>query len=264
MKIDLKNIFGGYHSSLSRIINYQDNDHLILKNISLTVQPNETIAILGQNGAGKSTLAKAIIQTLPYIFGDILLDDITIYSRHNKSVGNIKMSTDMVINNGIGYFAQGGKIFPNLTVEENIKLSAIKLNNKSFNERLEYLNKYFEILSSNNRINSRKNLASHLSGGEKQQLALLMVLIKSPKILLLDEPSAGLSPANINNIFKLLMDIKKNENISMIIIEQNVSMALKLADFIYIMERGAMTVNKRKVTKNSSRQVEKIFFEQIK
>jgi len=209
----LENIKGGYNKN-----------HNILHGINLEIKKGETLAVIGQNGAGKSTLAKAIVNTLPYKSGTIFL---------NKS--NItKSTTQQIINLGIAYFLQGGQVFPHLTVKENIIFARGNINKKAFENRFEELKQYFDFF---NNINL-KTEASYLSGGEKHQLALLMVLMKSPKFIILDEPSAGLSPANVQAMYNTLNNIKQANNVTILLIEQNVEKAIEFADKIALLKTG--------------------------
>jgi ABC-type branched-subunit amino acid transport system ATPase component len=184
----------------------------ILKGIDLDIDKGDIVGILGRNGSGKSTLAKAVCGLTPYINGEIVFDSVHITGRQPYEIASL----------GIGFFQQGGCIFPNLTVEENLTF-AVANHNK--NKKINDLGDYFEIFKNPERL---KLKASYLSGGEKHQLALAMVLIQEPKFLILDEPSAGLSPNNQKAIYTILKNIKEF-NITMLIIEQNVELVKSFA-----------------------------------
>jgi len=233
--LELKNISSGY-----------TKENMILKGINLTVGDNEVVAIVGQNGSGKSTLAKSIMNLVPYIDGEIIF--------HGESI--IRKETPAISKSGIGFFMQGGKIFPNLTVEENIIFAGANLNKKDFAERLDVVKTYFELFN-----NGRMNLqASYLSGGEQHQLALAMVLMNKPRFLILDEPSAGLSPANVKNLYNALNKIKENEVKSILIIEQNVNTAIEFSDCVVLLQEGTIAKEELSKNLNSSEKIDEFFF----
>ncbi len=236
--LELKNITAGY-----------TKENMILKGINLTVGNNEVVAIVGQNGSGKSTLAKSVMNLVPYIEGKILL------SGNNIS----KKETATISKNGIGFFMQGGRVFPNLTVEENLIFASSDLNKKDYTERLKTIKTYFELFN-----NGRMNLqASYLSGGEQHQLALAMVLINKPKFLILDEPSAGLSPANVKGLYNALYKIKENEVKSILIIEQNVNAAIEISNRVVLLQEGKITKQELSKNLNSSEKIDEFFFGKI-
>lgn len=235
MKLTLKNITAGY-----------TKENMILKGINLTVGDNEVVAIVGQNGSGKSTLAKSVMNLVPYIDGDISFNGESIRRKESPAVSIC----------GIGFFFQGGRIFPNLTVEENLIFASNDLNKKDYSERLSTIKTYFELFN-----NGRMNLqASHLSGGEQHQLALAMVLMNKPKFLILDEPSAGLSPANVKSLYNALYMIKEKEVKSILIIEQNVNAALEFSDRVVLLQEGTFAKEELSKNLNSSEKIDEFFF----
>jgi len=212
----LENISGGYRENQP-----------VLKGINLTVKENEVVAIVGQNGAGKSTLAKAIMNMLPFLSGDIYL----------KKENIRKKNTQEIVNSGLSFFMQGGRIFHHLTVEENLNFAGLSLPKKEFEKRKEDVKSYFDLFK--NSQNGRSSLkASFLSGGEQHQLALAMVMLKMPDFLILDEPSAGLSPGNVKKLYDSLSKIKENRNISILLIEQNVQIAYEFSDILMLLQQG--------------------------
>jgi len=214
--LKIEELYGGYTREAS-----------ILKAVNLQVDENETVAIVGQNGAGKSTLAKAIINMIPFISGNVYF----------KGENTRKKSTKDIINSGLNYFMQGGKIFPHLTVEENLIFAGISLSKKEIISRKEEVKSYFDLFK--NAKNGRSSLeASFLSGGEQHQLALAMVMMKNPEFLILDEPSAGLSPGNVKKLYDSLSKIKKERKISILLIEQNVQFAYKFSDRVTLLKQG--------------------------
>jgi len=233
--LNLSNITAGY-----------TKENMILKGINLSVSDNEVVAIVGQNGSGKSTLAKSVMNLVPYVEGKIVFngDDIS------------KKDTAVISKYGISFFMQGGRIFQNLTVEENLIFANGSMNKKDFAERLNELKIYFELFK-----NGRMNLkASYLSGGEQHQLALAMVLMQKPKFLILDEPSAGLSPANVKSLYTALNKIKENEIKSMIVIEQNVHAAIEFSSRILLLQEGKIAKEEISENLNSSEMIDEFFF----
>jgi len=211
--LEIQNLKAGYRP-----------DHNILHGIDLEIKQGEALAVIGQNGAGKSTLAKAIVNTLPYKTGKMFFNnnDIT------------KKTVQQIINLRLAYFMQGGQTFPHLTVKENIQFAAGNINKTVFEQRFDELKQYFDFLK---KINLRTE-ASYLSGGEKHQLALFMVLMKNPVFLILDEPSAGLSPANVQIMYNTLNKLRQNNKITIMLIEQNVEKALEFADKVALLKTG--------------------------
>lgn len=207
----------------------------VLKDLNLTVDKGEIAAVVGQNGAGKSTLIKAVMGfVLPregmITFGD---KDIT--------MDDVKTRVDK----GIYYFMQGGKIFPSLTVVENLSLAGHNLTKGSKKKRVyDTLPLFFlEKVGTNNEEENGWTAflgkdASNLSGGEKHKLALMMVLLNFPRLLLLDEPSAGLSPQNANKIYEILSNFVARFKMTILLIEQNVKLAVENSDRIYLLKRG--------------------------
>ncbi len=207
MILKLENITGGYAKGVP-----------ILKGVDLELKTGEVLAIIGQNGAGKSTLAKAIINILPYRTGKLLF----------KGKDVCSLSTRQLNQRGITYYMQGGRVFNTLSVKENIRFVSISGNNSKYDELLSV----FPTL--------RKHWlddAGMLSGGERHQLALAMVLTKQPELLILDEPSAGLSPAATDELYQILHTIKK-EKVSMILIEQNIAKAIAFSHRVAVMQDG--------------------------
>ncbi len=216
--LELKNIIAGYKK-----------DNHILKGVDLTVAENEVVAIVGQNGAGKSTLAKAIMNMLPFISGEILFNGEDITGK----------STQEIVGKGIQFFMQGGRIFPHLTVNENLNFSGLGLPKNDFKKRKKEVMSYFDLFQ-NGKMRRLNMQASYLSGGEQHQLALAMVLMKKPKILILDEPSAGLSPGNVKKLYDILIKVGKNENINLLLIEQNIKFALDNSNRTVVLDQGVI------------------------
>lgn len=214
--LKLEKLYGGYRAN-----------HSILNGVDLNIAPHETMSIIGQNGAGKSTLAKAILGMLPYCSGTI--------SFNGKDISNL--STIDIMHRGIAYFMQGGRLFPHLTVKENLIFAGRGQCKKEFNNSLSKLIQYFELIRNNNKFELE---ASYLSGGEKHQLAMAMALFNHPKFLILDEPSAGLSPQNTEKIYEVLEQIKKEQEVTILLIEQNVDKAVAFSNKVALLKNGVI------------------------
>ncbi len=215
--LELKNIIAGY-----------SRENMILKGIDLTINDDEVVAIVGQNGSGKSTIAKSIMGMVPYISGEIIYNENTLTGK----------TTSQIADMGIGFFMQGGRVFPQLTVEENLDFAGSGLKNNEFVNRKIEIKDYFDLLKNNSRT---KLKASYLSGGEQHQLALAMVLMRKPKLIILDEPSAGLSPGNVKSLYDALSVIKQNVVKSIIIVEQNISSAFNFSKKLVLLQEGRIT-----------------------
>lgn len=199
----------------------------MLDGINLTIKKGQFVGVLGQNGSGKSTLARAICGMMPYHSGSILLN--------GKPIDSTE--TQAIINMGVGYFKQGGYVFPNLTIEENLQVSNCTLSKQEFLKRKEEL--FSEIPFFNK--NKMKELAANLSSGERSILALAMILINTKFLLILDEPSAGLSPRNVNQLYKVLFRLKRQKVLSYLLIEQNNNKVIHLCDSIFILQNSKLS-----------------------
>ncbi|MGC9269040.1 ABC transporter ATP-binding protein [Acidiphilium sp.] len=193
-----------------------------LKGVSLTVQAGEVVAILGANGAGKTTLMRAISGLLPRSGGRITFEgtDIT------------RTSADRIVRLGIAQSPEGRRVFGTLTVAENLKLGGFTRPPREIPASIEAIYAMFPRLAER-----RSQFAGTLSGGEQQMLAIGRALVAKPKLLLLDEPSLGLAPIIIQNIFRSLRGIA-DTGVTILIVEQNARAALKLADRGYVLEVG--------------------------
>ena len=238
MMLDLKNISAGYVK-----------ENLILKGIDLSIDESEVVAIVGPNGSGKSTLAKSIMNLVPHINGEVIFGNTLIYNKASALIAKL----------GIGFLMQGGRIFPNLTVEENLIFASGNMAKIQFQKRVKKIKTYFELFQ-NGRMNLR---ASYLSGGEQHQLALAMVLMMKPKFLILDEPSAGLSPANVKMMYEAINKIKNEEVKSILIIEQRVATAVEFSERVLLLSEGRIAKEKLSEELNSSDKIDEFFFGQM-
>ena len=200
----------------------------VLKGINMTVKDNELVALIGPNGAGKSTVIKSIFSIADKYSGKIVFD--------GKDLSKLK--THELLNAGISYVPQGRIIFGNLSIEENLKIGCNYIKDKSeIRKRLLKVYKTFSLLNER-----KKNLAYGLSGGERQMLAIGRSLMQKPKLLLMDEPSLGLSPKLQTEAFEIIMKLKEM-GISILIVEQNAKKAIEIADRTYLLENGEIALS---------------------
>lgn len=193
----------------------------ILQGVDLVVYENEIVSIIGPNGAGKSTLLKAIMGLINISGGRFFIEG------QEKT----NLATHKIVNLGVGYVPQVANVFPSLTIEENLEIGSwsLKTNKK---KALEKVYEDFEILN-----DRKRDKAGNLSGGQRQILALARALITSPQILLLDEPSAGLSPVAINEVFSKVKEINES-GVAILLVEQNAKRALSFSDRGYVLDQG--------------------------
>lgn len=196
----------------------------VLYGIDLTVQEGEMVAVIGHNGAGKSTLLKALFGLIPLWKGAVLYD--------GQNSGD--WPPPKKVRSGIGYVPQGNRVFGELTVRENLEMAGYTLNGKPQIEK-----KIGEVLSFFPVLKERAaQIAGTLSGGEKQMLSLANILILAPRLLLLDEPSLGLSPSLVKQAFQKLTEINHALGTTMVIVEQKVREALKICRHAYLLKMG--------------------------
>ena len=199
-----------------------------LKDVSLYIRKGEMLSVIGANGAGKTTLLKTISGVLKAVAGDIRFDGFSIK----------QLRPDKIVKQGIVMVPEGRKIFPDLTVKENLELGSYTIKDGVLKKELFEL-----VLKTFPRLKDRlKQHGGTLSGGEQQMLAMGRALMGNPRLLLLDEPSMGLSPIFTREIFSLIELIRKEKNISIIIVEQNAHMALEHSQRAYVLENGQITM----------------------
>ena len=192
----------------------------ILQGVDLVVNDSEIVSIIGPNGAGKSTLLKAIMSLIKVSAGRFYINGIE----------KTNLSTHKIVMEGIGYVPQVANVFPSLTIEENLEIGSWSIKNKR--EAIKKIFSDFPMLS-----DRKKDKAGNLSGGQRQILALARALITSPNLLLLDEPSAGLSPVAINEVFSSIKEIN-DSGVSILLVEQNAKRALAFSDRGYVLDQG--------------------------
>jgi branched-chain amino acid transport system ATP-binding protein len=202
-----------------------------LKGVSLKAFPGEIVCIIGANGAGKSTTLMTICQVVKARTGDIFYQ--------GKRINNL--SLEKLPPMGLCQVPEGRRIFPRLTVEENLDLGAyFRKDQEKIEQDMEMAFDMFPILSER-----RRQAGGTLSGGEQQMLAIARALMGRPKVLLLDEPSLGLAPMLVKQIFETIREINKSEGTTIVLVEQNANVALNLAQRGYVMETGRVVLEDR-------------------
>jgi len=206
---------------------------LVLKGLSLNVAKGKITALLGANGAGKSTTLKAISGLLLSEDGEVTEGSILYneYPIHN-------LPPEKIVRMGIFQVMEGRRVFEELTVEENLRCGAFTQPASKFAGNLEMVFNYFPRLKER-----RKQWAGYLSGGEQQMLAIGRALMAEPKLLLLDEPSLGLAPLLVEEIFNIIAKINSEQQTTVLLVEQNARAALNIANYGYIMENGRIVLD---------------------
>lgn len=192
----------------------------VIHGLSFKAEMNETLAIMGRNGMGKTTLFKSLMGILPSKAGKAMVDGESLQDEESY----------MRVNKGLAYVPQGRMIFPNMTVQENIETGLGKSETGEIPEDIYAL---FPVL-----FDMRKRKGGNLSGGQQQQLAIARALVTNPKVLLLDEPTEGIQPSIIKDIAKILNEIKKMRQITIIVSEQVLSFTMEVADRIIVIDKG--------------------------
>jgi len=199
-----------------------------LKGVSLEVKEGEIVALIGANGAGKSSVLKAIMAVEKVASGEVYLDDVLLTG----------LSTDKIVSMGLCLVPEGRRIFTRMSVHENLLMGAfLRKDKKGIEDDIEMVLTLFPRLKE--RLNQK---AGTLSGGEQQMLAIARGMMSRPKYLFLDEPSLGLAPVLVDEIFKIIKEINESGT-SLLIVEQNAVKALKLANKGYVIETGNITLS---------------------
>ncbi len=230
--IELENVVAGYA------------DFMILNNLSLKARRGKITLLLGPNGAGKSTVLKTLFGMLKVRQGRVRLDGQDITGATPK---------DLLVKHGIAFVPQGRNLFGQLTAFENLELGGITLGMKTTHERIP------EVLALFPRIEQRlRSPASALSGGEQKQLEIGRALLLRPKVLLIDEPSIGLSPIVVQDVFKLLRQLAE-QGTTVLMVEQNVKSALKMADEAIALESGRLVLHRHADELLADPNIERLF-----
>lgn len=217
----------------------------VLYNINLTIDNGEIITLIGANGAGKSTTLMAVSGIVPPQSGIILFKGEPVH----------RMSPDKIVALGISQVPEGRHIFPELTVAENLDMGAfLRTDRQRIKQDLDYIYSLFPILA------DRRNLAGgNLSGGEQQMLAISRALMARPQLLLLDEPSMGLAPLVIRQIFSIIKKINTEQNTTIFLVEQNANLALKIADRGYVIETGRIIMQDKAANLLENKDIQKAY-----
>jgi branched-chain amino acid transport system ATP-binding protein len=199
-----------------------------LFDVSLQVNAGEAVAVIGPNGAGKTTLLRVISKLIPATQGELAMEGVSLAA----------MPPDRVVGLGIAHVPENRRLFPRLTVEENLRMGAFSAGARAkFGERLEFVYDLFP------RMRERRGqMAGTLSGGEQQMCAIGRALMSGPKLLLMDEPSAGLAPVIVQQVFALVGRIRA-EGYTVLIVEQNVQQVLRVVDRAYLLEVGRIKLS---------------------
>jgi branched-chain amino acid transport system ATP-binding protein len=212
--LEIKNLHSGY------------NKIEVLHDINLVVPDGKIVVVIGRNGAGKSTLLNTISGLVKIKSGSIMMDNTKLPTAPHK-----------VVASGVIQVPEGRRIFPSLTVNENLIMGGYLATNYEVYCRREEVFSIFPILKERS-----AQQAGTLSGGEQQMLAMGRGLMAGPKILLLDEPSLGLAPLIFNQVFELVVKLNHDRAMTIVLVEQNASIALKMADYAYVLENGCVVI----------------------
>jgi branched-chain amino acid transport system ATP-binding protein len=229
--IEFKDVVAGY------------KDFMILNNLNLKIKRQAITLLIGPNGAGKSTVLKTLFGLLTPRQGDVLLDGKSIAGATQKSL----------LAQGLAFVPQGRNLFPQLSVYQNLELGGITLGTKITRERIPEVLEYFPRVKE--RMHSQ---ASALSGGEQKQLEIGRALLMRPKVLLIDEPSIGLSPIVVQDVFRLLRGLV-DQGTTVVMVEQNVKSALKVSDEAVALESGRCVLHKRADELLADPNIERLF-----
>ncbi len=207
---------------------------LVLKGVSIEVRHGGIVALLGANGAGKSTTLKAISGLLKHEDGEVTDGSIEFMGEKIHH-----LSAEEIAKRGIFQIIEGRRVFEHLTVEENLKVGAhLRGSGSAMKERLEMVYRYFPRL-----VERRNVMAGFISGGEQQMAVTGRALMAQPKLMLFDEPSMGLAPLLIKEIFEIITQLNRDEKIPLLLVEQNVKLALTVAPYAYVLENGRLVMH---------------------
>ena len=208
-----------------------------LHGVSISVRDGETVALLGTNGNGKSTLMKCVMGIVRPTRGSVMLE--MDGAKHDLA----RLSTEEIVNLGVALVPEGRRLFPKLTVEENLQLGAFRpLARADMAKNLAFCYETFPVLRER-----RRQLAGSLSGGQQQMLAIVRALMSSPRLLLVDEPSVGLSPLLVSHTITMIKSLKERYGLTVLMAEQNFHQAIRIADRGYIIVHGEIVFEGRTV-----------------
>lgn len=230
--LSIKELTGGYLPGVN-----------ILQGINLDLQQGEAVGIIGLNGSGKSTLGKAIMNMLPFRQGEIIYE--------GKSITSLP--TSELAHHGISIMQQGGQVFQTLSVWDNLQLAFGKHCDIAYIATLKSL---IPLIRMPEKL-LRSKMADKLSGGQRHQLALTMALARHPRLLILDEPSAGLSPKAVEEMYGILETIRSTMNITILLIEQNISKVIQFCNYCLMLKQGYISY---KFTNKNIKEIECLMF----
>ncbi|MFG1478500.1 ABC transporter ATP-binding protein [Xanthobacter sp. V4C-4] len=205
---------------------------LVLRGLSLKVPKGQIVALLGSNGAGKSTTLKAISGLLKTEDGEITRGEVNFLGEKINGI-----EPDKIVRRGIFQVMEGRRIISDMTVLENLKLGAFTRRDNEVKSDIERVYDFFP------RLRERTGLAGYLSGGEQQMLAIGRAMMARPKLILMDEPSMGLSPLMVKEVFAIIKKLNQDLGVTILLVEQNARVALSVADYGYIMEQGKIVLD---------------------
>ena len=199
-----------------------------LDDISMGIQKGEVVAVMGPNGAGKSTVLKAVMGLAPVVSGQV-------YWREKP----LAAATHEIVKEGIAFVPQGRRVFTHLTITENLEMGCIYLNDRA--EKANRLDSVMELFPALHE--KRKDMASAMSGGQQQMLALGRGLMASPEVLLLDEPTLGLAPIIVKEVFEKVAEISERLDTTIMVVEHNIKGVLDIVDRAYVLDKGTVVHN---------------------
>jgi len=220
-----------------------------VEDISLEVEEGQIVSLLGANGAGKSSILKAISGLLVTENGKVTKGEVLFNGQRIDG-----KSPEEIVRLGITQVMEGRRIFPHFSVEENLRVGAYSLKNVNLGDLLEMVYTYFPKLK-----DMRKRTAGFLSGGEQQMMVVGSALMAKPKILLLDEPSLGLAPLIVQEIFDIVKRINAEEGVSILLVEQNARAALQIAEYGYVLENGHIVLEDEAANLQENEEVQKFY-----
>ena len=221
-----------------------------LQGVSIAVHAGETVALLGTNGNGKSTLMKCVMGIVRPVRGSISLN------LDNKIHDLTRLSTEEIVNLGVAMVPEGRRLFPKLTVEENLLLGAFRPQARpDIAKNLALCYETFDVLKER-----RRQLAGSMSGGQQQMLAIARALMSSPTLLLVDEPSVGLSPLLVSNTVTMIKQLKERYGLTVLMAEQNFHQAIRIADRGYIIVHGEIVFEGRNVAELEQNDLVKSYY----
>ncbi len=221
-----------------------------LHGLSLSIKEKETVALLGTNGNGKSTLMKCVMGIVRPTAGKIELN----IAGQTRDL--TRLSTEEIVNLGVAMVPEGRRLFPKLTVEENLLLGAYRPHARpDIAKNLALCYETFDVLKER-----RRQLAGSMSGGQQQMLAIARALMSSPKLLLVDEPSVGLSPLLVSNTVTMIKQLKERHGLTVLMAEQNFHQAIRIADRVYIIVHGEIVFEGKTVAELENNSLVKNYY----